>query len=91
VKEHDDLVPDLSGDMGVSSERVDPDGGVEGTGTTGSTQGRTSGAAPTYPDETVPTPGTTEPGRPREERDDNPADVPAHASDPASNPGHSHG
>ena len=27
------LAPDLSGDMGVSSERVDPTGGVEGTGT----------------------------------------------------------
>lgn len=53
MREHDDLTPDLSGDMGVSSERVDPEGGVQDTGTTGSTKGRTSGATPTHPDEEV--------------------------------------
>lgn len=85
------LAPDLSGDMGVSSERVDPTGGVEGTGTTGPAQGRTSGMAPTYPDEEVPTPGTTEPGVPEDELTENPAEVPSHPLDPAKNPGHSHG
>lgn len=95
VGDHDhvaeDLAPDLSGDMGVSSERVDPEGGVQGTGTTGPTQGRTSGASPTYPDEEVPTPDTTTPGVPDDELAENPADVPSHPLDPAKNPGHSHG
>ena len=87
----EELAPDLSGDMGVSSERVDPRGGVQGTGTTGPTQGRTSGASPTYPDEEIPTPKTTTPGVPEDELDENPAEVPSHKSDPARNPGHSHG
>lgn len=91
MKEHEDLAPDLSGDLGVSSERVDPDGGVQDTGTTGSAQGRTSGATPTYPDEEIPTPDTTEPGVPRDELAENPAEVPSHPFDPAKNPGHSHG
>lgn len=91
MKEHEDLAPDLSGDMGVSSERVDPADGVEGTGTTGPTQGRTSGASPTYPDEEIPTPGTSTPGVPEDELTENPAEVPGHPLDPAKNPGHSHG
>lgn len=91
MKEHDDLGPDLSGDMGVSSERVEAEGGIEGTGSPASTRGRTSGASPTHPDEDIPTPGTTEPGVPEDELTENPADVPSHPSDPARNPGHSHG
>jgi hypothetical protein len=87
----EDLVPDLSGDMGVSSERVDPAGGVQGTGSTASTLGRASGASPTYPGEDVPTPATTTPGVPDDELTENPADVPSHELDPERNPGHSHG
>jgi hypothetical protein len=87
----EDLAPDLSGDLGVSSERVDPTGGVQGTGTTGPTQGRTAAATPTYPGEEVPTPRTTVPGVPDDELTENPADVPSHELDPERNPGHSHG
>lgn len=87
----EELAPDLSGDLGVSSGRVDPTGGVQGTGSTGATQGRTDAMTPTYPDEEVPTPGTTEPGVPREELDHNPAEVPSHEVDISKNPGHSHG
>ena len=83
------LAPDLSGDMGVSSERVDPTGGVQGTGTTGPAQGRTSGMAPTYPDEEIPTPRTTTPGMPEDELEENPAEVPPHPFDTSRNPGSS--
>lgn len=77
MKEHEELTPDLSGDMGVSSERT--------------AGGRTSGTAPTHPDEEIPTPTTTTPGVPDDELTENPASVPEHPFDPARNPGHSHG
>lgn len=85
----EELVPDLSGEMGVSSERVDPEGGVQDTGTTGPTQGRTSGATPTHPDEEIPTPNTTTPGMPEDELEENPAEVPPHPFDTTRNPGSS--
>jgi hypothetical protein len=87
----DDLAPDLSGDLGTSSERTDPAEGVEGTGTPASAQGSTSGATATHPDEEVPQVHPVQPGDPASELDENPAEVPSHVSDPASNPGHSHG
>lgn len=86
-----ELAPDLSGDLGVSSERVDPTGGVQGTGSTGGARGRAAGTTPTHPGEDVPTPTTTEPGVPDAEREENTAEVPSHLIDPARNPGHSHG
>ena len=94
MKDHDDhvaeeLVPDLSGEMGVSSERVDPEGGVQDTGTPGSAQGRTSGATPTHPGEEIPTPNTTTPGMPEDELEENPAEVPPHPFDTSRNPGSS--
>ena len=87
----DDLAPDLSGDLGTSSERTDPDGPVEGTGTLASAQGSTSGATETHPGEEIPQVHPVRPGDPDSELDENPADVPSHVSDPARNPGHSHG
>lgn len=86
----DDLAPDLSGDLGTSSERTDPSHGVEGTGTLASSQGRTSGATETHPDEEVPEVHPVQPGDPADELDENPAEVPSHLSDPSRNPGHSH-
>jgi hypothetical protein len=74
----DELTPDLSGDLGTSSERTGPDG-------------RTSGAAATHPGEDIPEVHPVEPGVPAGELDENPAEVPSHASDPARNAGHSHG
>ena len=87
----DDLAPDLSGDLGTSSERTDPDTGVEGTGSPASAQGRTSGATATHPGEDVPQVRPVEPGDPEDELVENPAEVPSHVSDPSRNPGHSHG
>lgn len=82
----------LAGDMGVSSERRGPFEGIEGTGTVGSAQGRTDGdtsishdgAGLAHQDDPAKSPDAVD-----EER--NPAQVPAHESDPASHPGHSHG
>jgi hypothetical protein len=87
----DDLAPDLSGDLGTSSERTDPSGGVQGTGTPASAQGATSGATETHPGEEIPEVHPVQPGDPAVELDENPAEVPSHVSDPARNPGHSHG
>ena len=87
----DDLTPDLSGDLGTSSERTNPSEGVEGTGTLASSQGSTSGATETHPDEEVPQVRPIQPGDPAGELDENPAEVPSHVSDPSRNPGHSHG
>ena len=74
----DELAPDLSGDLGTSSERTDPDG-------------RTSGATATHPGEAIPEVHPVQPGDPADELEENPADVPGHVSDPARSPGHSHG
>ena len=87
----DDLAPDLSGDLGTSSERTDPSRGVEGTGTPASAQGSTSGATETHPGEEIPEVHPVQPGDPTGELDENPAEVPSHVSDPTRNPGHSHG
>jgi hypothetical protein len=90
--QEDELAPDLSGDLGTSSERTDPQEGVQGTGTMASAQGRTDGATPTHPDDDVPQVRRDEPGiadQGAEPQPDN--DVPSHVSDPARNPGHSHG
>ena len=87
----DELSPDLSGDLGTSSERTDPSRGVEGTGSMASSQGSTNGATPTHPGEEIPEVHPVEPGLPEEELTENPADVAPHESDPAGNPGHSHG
>lgn len=89
--EDDTLAPDLSGDLGISSERTDPSEGVEGTGTLASAQGSTSGATPTHPGEEIPQMHPVQPGDPAAELDENPAEVPGHVSDPTTNPGHSHG
>ena len=74
----DDLAPDLSGDLGTSSERTGPDG-------------RTSGAVPTHPGEEVPEVHPVEPGVPSDHVEENPDEVASHESDPARSPGHSHG
>ncbi|MGZ5416887.1 MAG: hypothetical protein ACXWDI_06885 [Nocardioides sp.] len=87
----DDLTPDRSGDLGTSSERTDPSEGIEGTGTSASSRGSTSGATATHPGEEIPEVHPVEPGVPVGELDENPAEVPSHVSDPARNPGHSHG
>lgn len=87
----DDLTPDLSGDLGTSSERTEPDHGVEGTGTLASSQHRSSGATETHPGEAVPEVHPVEPGVPEDELEENPADVAPQESDPTGNPGHSHG
>jgi hypothetical protein len=87
----DDLAPDLSGDLGTSSARTDPSDGVEGTGTPASAQGSTSGATPTHPGEEIPEVHPVQPGDPAAELDANPAEAPAHVSDPTRNAGHSHG
>ena len=90
--QEDELAPDLSGDLGASSERVDPREGLQGTGTMASAQGRTDGATPTHPDEDVPQVHRDEPGiadQGGEPQPDN--DVPSQVNDPARNPGHSHG
>lgn len=68
----------LSGDLGVSSERV---GDVaEGWGTDGA---RTT-SPPPLPDDPAP---EEHPGNPEE----NPVGIPPKSHDPAKNPGHSHG
>lgn len=72
----------LEGDMGVSSERPAEDAaGVEGTGSVGSATSGTDGHNPT----------TGGPANPPSDEAENPAEVPSHESDPAKNPGHSHG
>lgn len=86
----EELAPDLSGDLGVSSGRTTMSG-IEGTGTLASAQGRTDGASPTHPGEELPRHLHDEPGVPAGELTENPAEVPSHESDPASHPGHSHG
>ena len=73
----------LSGDLGVSSERTGPFEGVEGTGTSGSAQGRTDGDAETHPDDVRP---SSEVHRQEQEVEENPAEVPSHAEVRAANP-----
>jgi hypothetical protein len=92
-QQDDALAPDVSGDLGTSSERVDPTEGVQGTGSLSSTYGRTAGASPAHPDEEVPRVHEDRPGMPDEEDEGglNSADVPSQVNDPAKNPGHSHG
>jgi hypothetical protein len=88
----DELAPNLSGDLGTSSERIDPHAGVQGTGTMASAQGRTDGASPTHPDEEVPHVHRDEPGIADQDVEPHPdTDVPSQVNDPARNPGHSHG
>ena len=90
--QEDELAPDLSGELGISSERIDPREGVQGTGTLASAQGRTDGASPTHPQDEVPHVHRDEPGIAEqgvEPQPDN--DVPSQVNDPSRNPGHSHG
>lgn len=70
----------LAGDMGVSSERVDPTGGVQGTGTSASAQGRTHGAEPDRGE-----PVETD-HRQRQEVEENSAELPSHDKVRAANP-----
>ncbi|HET7387542.1 MAG TPA: hypothetical protein VFJ19_12850 [Nocardioidaceae bacterium] len=96
----------LEGDMGLSSERADDFEGIESTGTQKSSLGRAEGSSPTQvdvpddpeaerlePDEDVEEGGGAMPGSgvDRTVGESNPARVPSHRSDPAKNPGHSHG
>ncbi|MGH3444560.1 MAG: hypothetical protein ACRDPB_04220 [Nocardioidaceae bacterium] len=96
----------LEGDMGVSSERAGDFEGVESTGTQGSSAGRSEGSSPTHvdvpddpeaerlePEGDVEEGGGALPGSglDRTVGESNPARVPSHPSDPAKNPGHSHG
>jgi hypothetical protein len=92
-KQDDVLTPDVSGDLGTSSEWVDPTQGVQGTGSLASTHGRPSGASPTHPGEEVPQVHEDLPGMPEEEDEGavNPAEFRSQVNDPARNPGHSHG
>ena len=79
----------LDGDLGISSERTDPAGGIEGTGTVASAQGRTDGDSPTYPEGA---PEEIEPQhRQDQEREVRPDPVAGQPHDPSRNPGHSHG
>lgn len=93
AEQDDSLAPDVSGDLGTSSEWVDPTGGVQGTGSSSSTFGRTDGASPTHPGEEIPHVHKDRPGMPDEDDEGavNSAEVPSQVNDPAKNPGHSHG
>ncbi len=73
----------LSGDLGVSSERTGPFEGVEGTGTSGSAQGRTDGDAETHPGQARP---SSEVHRQEQEVEENTAEVPSHDDVRAANP-----
>ncbi len=75
---------DLEGDMGVSSERTAEDADSDDVESTGSV-----GSATTGTDGSNPTVGGT--AHSENDESSNPADVPSHESDPAKNPGHSHG
>lgn len=85
------------GDMGVSSERSGADlSGIEGTGSTGDSVRASTGRVDTRPGSGGP--ATPDPAqRPRRDGvDEDPEphpdnDVRPHDSDPARNPGHSHG
>lgn len=73
----------LAGDLGVSSERTGPFGGVEGTGTVGSAQGRTNGASETHPGQVEP---SAEEHRQVQEVEENTAEPPSHGHVRAANP-----
>ena len=73
----------LSGDLGVSSERTGPFEGVEGTGTSGSAQGRTDGDAETHHDDVRP---SSEVHRQEQQVEENTAEVPSHDDVRAANP-----
>jgi hypothetical protein len=70
----------LTGDMGVSSERV----GHTGPGGAWGTDGTRPTSPPPLPDDPAP---EQQPGNPEE----NPVGIPPKGHDPARNPGHSHG
>ncbi|MGA9749364.1 MAG: hypothetical protein WBQ50_18070 [Nocardioides sp.] len=72
--------PGLAGDLGLSSERTDPAGGVQGTGTSASSQGRTHGAEPPR-EEPV-----DEVHRQQQEAEANTAELPSHDDIRAANP-----
>jgi len=73
----------LAGDLGVSSERTGPFEGVEGTGSSASTQGRTDGASETHPDQVEP---SSEEHRQVQEVEDNTAELRSHEEIRAANP-----
>ena len=73
----------LSGDLGVSSERTGPFEGVEGTGTSGSAQGRTDGATETHPGQVEP---STEEHHQVQEVEENSAELRSHEEIRAANP-----
>ena len=73
----------LSGDLGVSSERTGPFEGVEGTGTSGSAQGRTDGDTETHPGEVRP---SSEVHRQEQDVEENSAELPSHDDVRAANP-----
>jgi len=70
----------LTGDLGVSSERVEPTGPDGAVGT----EGMRPTSPPPLPDEPAP---EEQPGNPEE----NPVGIPPKEHDPTRNPGHSHG
>ena len=73
----------LAGDMGVSSERTGPFEDVEGTGTSGSAQGRTDGATETHPGQVEP---STEEHHQVQEVEENSAELRSHEEIRAANP-----
>ena len=73
----------LAGDMGVSSERTGPFEDVEGTGTSGSAQGRTDGASETHPGQVEP---STEEHHQVQDVEENTAELPPHEHVRAVNP-----
>lgn len=73
----------LAGDMGVSSQRRTGYEGVEGTGSSASTQGRTDGASETHPDQVEP---SSEVHRQVQDEEENPATLRSHEDIRSANP-----